>query len=187
MHIKSAVTARIRRLTNLFLPIETQARRAGVKMGKNNELFSRFWSSEPYLIELGDDVHITAGCKLFTHGGGTVARSIYPKFDCFGKVKIGNNVYIGTNSLIMPGVTIGNDVLVAAGSVVCHSVPDGVVVGGNPARIIGTTADYIRRNLPYNTNTKGLSQAAKRKVLLATEEEKFIVKGRMKGKERPAT
>ena len=43
-------------------------------------------------------------------GGAKVARIIDPTFDCFGKVKIGNNVYIGTNSLIMPGVTIGNNV-----------------------------------------------------------------------------
>ena len=52
-------------------------------------------------------------------GGAKVARYKYPKFDVFGKVKIGNNVYIGNNALIMPGVSIGNNVLVAAGSVVC--------------------------------------------------------------------
>lgn len=60
-------------------------------------------------------------------GGGGAVRSKYPKFDTFGKVVIGDWVYIGTNALIMPGVTIGNNVLVAAGSVVTKSVPPGVV------------------------------------------------------------
>lgn len=60
-----------------------------------------------------------------------MARIKYPRFDTFGKVKIGDYVYIGTNSLIMPGVTIGDGSLIAAGSVVTKSVPPGVVVGGN--------------------------------------------------------
>ncbi|MCA6046142.1 hypothetical protein KQP74_01455 [Bacteroides thetaiotaomicron] len=47
-----------------------------------------------------------------------------PDFDCFGKVTIGDYVYIGKRALIMPGVTLGNHVLVAAGSVVTKSVPD---------------------------------------------------------------
>ena len=109
-------------------------------------------------------------------GGGKVARGKYDKFDCFGKVKIGNNVYIGNNSLIMPGVIIGNNVLVAAGSVVCKSVPDNVVIGGNPAKIIQSVDNYIDRNIPYNTNTKGLSYDAKKEILLSLPERMFIKK-----------
>lgn len=109
-------------------------------------------------------------------GGAKVARIIDPTFDCFGKVKIGNNVYIGTNSLIMPGVTVGNNVLIAAGSVVTHSVPDNVVIGGNPAHIICSFEDYYKKNKHYNTSTKGLSSVAKRQVLLKLEDIKFIKK-----------
>lgn len=68
--------------------------------------------------------------------GGNVVRCQIPDFDIFGKITIGDWVYIGNNSLIMPGVTIDNNVLVASGSVVTKSVPAGVVVAGNPARII---------------------------------------------------
>lgn len=137
--------------------VEKLAEKAGVVFGENNSFASCFWSSaEPYLIKIGSNCQITADVKIFTHGGSKVARTIYPKFDCFGKVEIGDNVYIGNNSLIMPGVTIGSDVLIAAGSVVCHSVPSGVVVGGNPARIICRVEEYIERNKPYNLDTKGL-------------------------------
>lgn len=159
-----------------FLSFEQQARKAGVIIGNGNQFLSNFWSSEPYLIEIGDDCQITAGVKFFTHWGAKVARIIDPTFDCFGKVKIGNNVYIGTNSLIMPGVIVGNNVLIAAGSVVTHSVPDNVVIGGNPAHIICSFEDYYEKNKLYNTGTKGLSSEAKMQVLLRLEDIKFIKK-----------
>lgn len=55
----------------------------------------------------------------------------------YGKpVTIGNNVWIGGNAVIVPGVNIGNNVVVAAGAVVVKDVPNNVVVGGNPAKII---------------------------------------------------
>ena len=55
----------------------------------------------------------------------------------YGKpVTIGDNVWIGGGAIINPGVTIGNNVVVASGAVVVKDVPDNVVVGGNPAKII---------------------------------------------------
>lgn len=57
----------------------------------------------------------------------------------FGKpVKIGNNVWIGGRAVIVPGVTIGDNAVIAAGAVVTKDVPAGAVVGGNPAKIIKT-------------------------------------------------
>lgn len=153
-----------------------QAERAGVKFGKDNHFFSPFWSSEPYLITIGDRCQITKGVKIFTHGGSHVLRSEIPDFDCFGKVCIGDDVYIGNNVLIMPGVHIGSNVLIAAGSVVCHSVPNNVVIGGNPARILSTIDEYKQKNLPYNTGTKFFSGKKKKLFLLSLPEDKFIQK-----------
>lgn len=114
--------------------------------------------------------------QSFSDGLGAVARVIDPNFDCFGKVKIGSNVYIGTNSLILPGITVGDNVLIAAGSVVTHSVPSNVVIGGNPAHIICSFEDYYQKNQKYNVGTKELSPGEKRKVLSNLGEEKFIKK-----------
>ena len=112
-------------------------------------------------------------------GGGRILRGIDPSFDCFGKVCVGNNVYIGANAQLMPGVTVGNNVLIAAGSIVTKSVPDNVVVGGNPARIICTFDDYLKRNLRYNTKTKQLGQKEKRKILESLPDDMFVKKGEM--------
>ena len=100
-----------------FWSHEKRARAEGVEIGNNNFIASSFWSSEPYLIKIGNYCQITAGVKIFTHGGGQAIRYKYPDFDAFGKVVIGDYVYIGNNALIMPGVNIGDHVIVAAGSV----------------------------------------------------------------------
>lgn len=140
-----------------FAPAEIYARFLGAKIGKNCRILTKNWPSESYLITIGDEVAVTAGVHIHTHGGARVARNKYPEFDVFGKVEIKNGAYIGSGSHIMPGVIVGEGSLVAAGSVVTKSVPDNMVVGGNPARIICSVDDYISRNLPFNTNTKSLS------------------------------
>ncbi len=152
------------------------AKHIGVKVGRNCFISTKDWGTEPYLIEVGNNVQIAHGVKIHTHGGGNVARRKYPDFDIFGRVIIEDWVYIGTLAQIMPGVTIGEGSLVAAGSVVTKSIPKGVVVGGNPARIICSVEEYIDKNLKYNTHTKGKSAIEKRAILERLPNEKFIVK-----------
>ncbi len=153
----------------------------GVNIGEDNFLPDKHcWSSEPYLITIGNHCQITNGVRFFTHGWGQAVRDRYPNFDTFGKIVVGDWVYIGNNSLIMPGVTIENNVLVAAGSVVTKSIPSGMVVGGNPARIICTIEEYLANNLQYNINTKNLDLARKKEILLSLDESNFIQKSYLK-------
>ena len=130
----------------LVSPID-YARHIGVFVGENSFIATRKWSSEPYLITIGNNVQITSGVAIHTHGGGNSVRSRIPDFDVFGKVQIEDWAYIGAYSQIMPGVTIGEGAIVAAGSVVTKSVPPRTVVGGNPARYICTVDEYIQKNL----------------------------------------
>ena len=152
------------------------ARHIGVKIGDNCLIATRHWSSEPYLISIGSNCQITAGVRFHTHGGGNTIRRMYPDYDSFGKIIVEDWVYIGAGSQIMPGVTIGEGSLIAAGSIVTKSVPPGMVVGGNPAKVICSVDEYANRNLIYNLGTKGLSARDKRILLESLPQEKFIRK-----------
>ena len=163
----------------LYSP-EKYARHLGVTIGKNCYISTRNWGSEPYLVTIGDNCQITYNVSIYTHGGGQAIRQICSDFDVFGKVVIEDWAYIGAYSLIMPGVTIGEGAIVAAGSVVTKSVPPHTVAGGNPARYICTVKEYYERNKQYNLKTKGLSIPDKKKYLLTLPDDRFIKKSFMK-------
>lgn len=116
----------------------------GVRIGENVRIiwFPRF-GSEPYLVKIGNNVTITRGVTFLTHDGGVALfRNELPGLNVFGEIIIGNNVFIGTNSTIMPNVTIGNNVVVAAGSVVTKNLESNYVYGGIPAKKIKNIAEY---------------------------------------------
>ena len=124
-------------IIKLLSPV-IHAHMIGVTLGKNCLVYRSIeWPTEPYLVTIGNNVQLTRGVAIHTHGGGNVVRRVVPDFDIFGKVEIKDWAYVGAHSQIMPGVTIGEGAMGAAGSVVTKSVPDGMVVGGNPAKIIG--------------------------------------------------
>lgn len=155
---------------------EKYARHYGVEIGHNCLFDTTRIGAEPYLISIGNNVQITSNVYFHTHGGGHVARGMYPDFDIFGKIVVEDGAYVGSGSHIMAGVTIGKGALVAAGSIVTKSVPANMVVGGCPAKTICTVEEYVEKNLKYNVGTKGMSDAQKKDVLLKLPLEKFIKK-----------
>ena len=155
---------------------EQYARYIGVKIGSSCKIATRYFGSEPYLIEIGDHVQITQNVRFSNHGAAWVLRSKYPNFDFFGKIKIGNNVYIGNSSIILPGVTVGDNVIIGAGSVVTKSIPSNSIVGGNPGKIIGDISKFELDYIVYDVNTKALDRDSKRKLLLSLADNKFVKK-----------
>ena len=166
----------LRSIIAYLLPAKPCARLLGVKLGKNVLISTKKWSTEPWLITIGDNVQVTKDVYFHTHGGGHVARSLYPNFDCFGPIVIEDDAYIGSGSHIMPGVTIGKGCLVAAGSVVTKSTPPHSVIAGNPARFVCTVAEYIEKNLPFNAGTKGMTERKRKRVILSLPKEKLLSK-----------
>ena len=124
-------------------------RSEGAIIGSNCKIYpSASFGSEPYLIELGNDVRITAGVRITTHDGGipVLVKSWKLKnAGKFGRVKIGNNVHIGINSVIMPGVTIGDNVIIWAGAVITKDIPSNSVAVGVPAKVIESIDDYYNK------------------------------------------
>lgn len=130
----------------------------GIKIGARCRFTGKLtWATEPYLIEIGDDVTITQNVTFHTHDGGVgLFRSEHPGINLFGRIKIGNNVFIGSHVIIMPGVTVGNNVVIGAGSVVTKSLPDDSVCAGVPCRPISSLEDYKNKALKkavYISNT----------------------------------
>ena len=82
-----------------------------------------------------------------THGyDWSVLKGCYGEvFGSAGKVKIGNNVFIGQNAMILKGVTIGNNVVIGANSLVNKNIPDNTVYAGNPARYITSIEEYYHK------------------------------------------
>lgn len=84
-------------------------------------------------IVLGDNIRIGPGVGIIS---ANHSLEDYDRHVPCSPIKIGNHCWIGMNAIILPGVVLGNHVIVGAGSVVTKSFPDNVVIAGNPARVV---------------------------------------------------
>lgn len=126
-------------------------RKKGVRIGERTMFFAPMKTcidlTRPWLIEIGDDVQITEGVAILTHGyEWSVLKHAYGEvLGSSGKVKIGNNVFIGMHTTILKGVSVGNNVIIGANSLLTKDVPDNCVVAGNPARVLMSLDEYYER------------------------------------------
>ena len=117
-------------------------RSIGCRIGKETKVYAPrnvlIDETRPWLIDIGDNVQITDGVRILTHGyDWSVLKVKYGNvLGSSGKVKIGNNVFIGAGTKIIGGVTIGDNVTIGVNTVITKDVPSNVVIGGNLYRII---------------------------------------------------
>lgn len=136
------------------------------------------WGSEPWIITIGDNVHITDGVKFITHDGGTLLyRDKIPDLEITKPIIVGSKVYIGNNAIILPGVSIGNNVVIGAGAVVTKDIPDNSVAVGVPARVIKTADEYLEKLKKESLHLGHLKGREKDKALM----EYYGYKGESKG------
>ena len=136
------------------------------------------WSTEPWIITLGENVHITDGVKFITHDGGTLLyRSIVPDLEVTKPINVGSNVYFGNNVIVLPGVNIGSNVVIGAGAVVSKDIPDNSVAVGVPARVIKTADEYLEKLKKESLHLGHLSGEEKDRALM----KHFGYKGGSKG------
>lgn len=115
-------------------------------MGENCSINPDSYFGDAKYVRLGNNVRL-ASCTLMAHDGViNMLREAYGvKLDAVGKIDIGNNVFIGYRALVLRGVTIGDNSVIAAGAVVTKDVPPNSVVGGVPAKFICTTEALLER------------------------------------------
>lgn len=118
-------------------------RSRGVQIGENVNLINTTidWS-HGFLVSIGNRVTLT-GVKILSHDGST---QIPFGVSRVGKVTIGDEVFVGHGTIILPNVRIGSRVVVGAGSVVTRDIPDNSVAAGNPAKVIGTYDDFLKKH-----------------------------------------
>lgn len=130
------------------------AKNRGLKIGEN--LYVQGvpnFGSEPFLIEIGNHVTLAEGVSFINHGGDARVTKRIEKYKDgrnFGRIKIGNNTFIGKGTILMPGISIGNNCIIGSLSVVSSSVPDNSVYVGSPAKFICTIDEYGERLLKNN-------------------------------------
>lgn len=124
------------------------ARKIGVNINGNVKIYGTsysMFSSEPYLVTLGDNVFISVGASFICHDGSTLPfRREIPDLELAGEISVGDNVFIGAGALVLANVAIGNNCIVGANAVVTKDVPDGTIVAGNPARFIKNTSEFLK-------------------------------------------
>jgi len=133
----------------------------------------------PWLITIGNNCRITVNVIILYHDASTMACLGYTKI---GKVEIGDNVFIGSGTVILPNSHIGNNVVIGAGSVVSGDIPDNSVAVGTPAKVVQSIDEFT--SLHRNKIEKG-SCFTKLGFTInngITEENKRIMKNKVKNK-----
>lgn len=156
------------------VPSVDELRSRGVAIGTNCHIYGSIDDGHEWLASIGNNVTLASGSKILTHDGSTKKIVGYSRV---GRVDIGNDVFIGAASIVMPNVKIGNRVIIGAGSIVTKDIPDNSVAVGNPARVIGTYDDYVEKTkaqfetMPiWNTHYSKKTDEEKRQMKKALSE-----------------
>lgn len=136
-------------------------RRGGCRIGQDCLICSDIMTQEPFLISIGDRCVISTDVVFVTHDY-SISRVIPDKSNIYGRIQIGNNCFIGTRSVLMYGIELPDNVIVAAGSVVVNSFEDSnIVIAGNPARIVGTWDDMYKKYEDKATYARTINEQIK--------------------------
>lgn len=135
-------------------------RRAGIQIGENCKVYSCLPTGrDACLLQIGNNVTIAGNVTFLMHDNSVIKVSKGQYTDYLGKVKIGDDCFIGNGSIILPGVTLAQGTITGAGSVVSKSVlQPNRVIAGNPAQIIGNWDTYRSKNESSFVNLNGIGK-----------------------------
>ncbi|KYK37762.1 MAG: hypothetical protein AYK18_09245 [Theionarchaea archaeon DG-70] len=140
----------VRRFLGVFyhLHLKTKVkilRQMGVKIGENTIIYTSIFNFDtffPHLVDIGSRCVVSKKTLLITHDYSKNFPTDGLTTMTKGRITIKDNTFIGMRCIILPGVTIGKNVIVGAGAVVTKSIPDNMVAAGNPAQVICSLEEY---------------------------------------------
>jgi acetyltransferase-like isoleucine patch superfamily enzyme len=145
-------------------------RSCGVEIGEGVDIFGPrlfTFGSEPYLVSIGNQVTISHSVDFITHDGAVrVARAEFSGAYLYGRIKVGDNCFLGAHSILLPGARVGPASIIGSGAIVTGEIPPGVVAIGAPARPVKTVEEYVQGKRHLWVDTGGLLPQAKRELLL---------------------
>ena len=107
---------------------------SNVKIGNHVGIFEGTIINPSESVEIGNDVGIGGEVMIWTHGAWLDVTQGFPSD--FGPVKIGNNVWLPARSIVLPNVTIGDNVVIGIGSIINRYIPSGSFAAGSPCKVI---------------------------------------------------
>lgn len=119
---------------------------------------------------------LATGVKILAHDASTAKAGVHTKI---GIVEIGDNVFIGANSIVLCNTRIGNNVIVGAGSVVTHDIPYNSVYAGNPAKFVSTFQEYQSKHQENQNNHPVFREHTWQEWPKASDEEKAAMRARL--------
>jgi maltose O-acetyltransferase len=131
--------------------------RNGLRLGTNVHIVDTFFfdPSHCFLISIGNRCTICPNVRLIAHDASTKQFLGYTKI---GRIDIKENCFIGDSVVVLPGVMIGPNAIVGAGSVVTKDIPPGTIAAGNPAKVISTLEAYLGRIEEIRKNKRVFNQ-----------------------------
>lgn len=151
MNIKALIKKAMYRHRSSSQSYMAHLRKLGMRIGEGTTFYDPLTTivdeTRPWMISIGQNCNITAGVTILTHDyGWSVIKGYYGDIiGSSGRVVIGNNVFIGTQTTILAGVKIGDNVIIGANSLVNKSIPDNCVAVGNPCCVVKTLDEYYQK------------------------------------------
>ncbi len=117
----------------------------GLKIGKNSHVLDGAFldPSHCFLISIGDNCTLAPNVRLIAHDA---SMKNFLGFAKIGRIKIHDNCFLGDSVMVLPGVSIGPNAIVGAGSVVTHNIPPNSVAAGNPAKVITSLDEFMKKH-----------------------------------------
>lgn len=167
--LRKKIVSKLFGLDYLYYNYNTnEARRIGVKVGSHCRFIDTSpdtFSTEPFLIEIGNHVSMTRP-KIITHDGSVwVFREMYPEIDLFGRIVIGNNCFIGEGVVILPNTFVGDNSIIGANTIIKGNYPPNSVIAGCPGKVISTIDEFFQKNENRFTYFRSLKKDKKTKIL----------------------